>query len=94
MNTLKEQIKELSEGQFELKNQRKTVKLIGERKIPTWEATSKHFYNRIKLREMYVAYGILKGLTIEQIEGSSKTSVDMNAVNKLIEQYGKVIHTS
>lgn len=64
---LKSEIKELVLEQKFLKNQRKTVNLVGERKIGEFEATMKHISNREKLRLMYAAYGIIRGKTFETV---------------------------
>jgi hypothetical protein len=58
---LKSEIKELAEKQSSLKNQRKTVKLVGERTMEPWLAALNHHGNRAKLRAMYAAYAILRG---------------------------------
>ena len=58
---MKEDIRKMSEAQVELKNQRRTIKLVGERKMEPYEATSKHMSNREKLRVLYAAYGIARG---------------------------------
>jgi precorrin-6x reductase len=71
MNTLqlKSEIKKLAEEQKVLKNQRKTVHLVGERTMDPWKASVQHSANRIKLNEMYQAYGLMRGKTPEQIQG-------------------------
>lgn len=61
-------IKEKSELQRFYKNQRKAVHIVGERKLPTWEASYKHADNRIELRAMYAVYGLSKGKTFSEIE--------------------------
>jgi len=66
--TFKNYIKNMAKEQQFLKNQRKTVKLVGERKMSPSEATMNHFYNREKLRVLYAAYGILKGKKYSEIE--------------------------
>lgn len=91
MNTLKEEIKTLSAQQRELKNQRKTVDLKGERTMDPSQATFKHQVNRNRLRHLFMAYGLLKGKTQEQIEANPKTPIDMDYVNKILEQHGKAI---
>jgi esterase/lipase superfamily enzyme len=60
---LKNAIKVLANNQKVLKNQRKTVHIVGERTMPTWEATWKHASARTDLRHMYIAYGIILLLT-------------------------------
>ena len=64
----KDYIKSIANEQQSLKNQRKTVKLVGERKMSPSDATMKHFHNREKLRVLYAAYGILKGRKYSEIE--------------------------
>lgn len=91
MKTLIENIKTLVAEQKDLKNPRKTVNLQGARIIDPQSAATKHFYNRIKLREMYAALGLIKGKTLEEIEPNAKTSVSMKNVNKLIEIHGTEI---
>jgi hypothetical protein len=65
---MKEDIKTKVEEQKFLKNQRKTVKIIGERVIPAKDATYKHQTNREDLRVMYAAYGLARGKSFSQIE--------------------------
>jgi len=65
---MKEDIKKMVELQKFYKNQRKTEKIVGERKMPAWEATYKHQVNREDLRMMYAAYGLTKGKKFSQIE--------------------------
>ena len=65
---MKTDIKNLVEVQKFLKNQRKTVKLVGERKMPSYEATYKHQANREDLRIMYAAYGLARGKSFSQTE--------------------------
>lgn len=93
MNTLKETIKELAIQQPMLKNQRKSVKIVGERTMSEYDADMKHKSNRITLRELNVAYGILRGRTQEEIERNPKEPVNFRAVEKLIEQYGGEFRT-
>lgn len=93
MNTLIEEIKTLSAQQRELKNQRKTVDLKGERTLSPSEATFKHHINRNRLRHLFMAYGLLKGKTQEQMESNPKTPINMDLVNKIIEQHGKAVCT-
>jgi hypothetical protein len=84
---LKEEIKKLSQAQCTLKPQRKTVYFEGERTVEPWEATYKHMSNRYTLRHMYLAYGLLRGKTIEQIESNRKTEYNERTVSKLVERY-------
>ncbi len=65
---MKEDIKAMVEKQKFYKNQRRTEKLVGERKMPTWEACNKHFSNREDLRLMYAAYGLAREKSFSQTE--------------------------
>lgn len=67
---LRENITVLEKEQRFLKNQRKTVNLIGERKIFNGQAQVKHIFNREKLRLMYAAYGLARGKNYSQIENA------------------------
>jgi hypothetical protein len=69
---MKADIKEKVEEQLFYKNQRKTVKLVGERKIHPNEAAWKHHANRHTLRIMYAAYGLARGKSFVKIEPDSK----------------------
>lgn len=83
----KEAIKELAVQQVKLKLQRKTVHLSVRRNVHPGDAASKHMYNRFRLRHMYLAYGFLRGKTLEQIESSSKTNYNKHAVSTFVEKY-------
>jgi hypothetical protein len=65
---MKEDIKAKAEEQKFLKNQRKEVHIVGERKMPAKDAQYKHMTNREDLRVMYAAYGIARGRSFSQIE--------------------------
>ena len=65
---MKEDIKKMVELQKFYKNQRKTEKIVGERKMPAYEATYKHAANREDLRIMYAVYGLARGKKFSQIE--------------------------
>ena len=65
---MKEDIKTKVELQKFYKNQRKTDKIVGERKMSPKDATYKHQANREDLRIMYAAYGIARGKSFSQIE--------------------------
>lgn len=58
---LREVIKELVNDQKYYKDQRKTVKIQGQRKLQPWEATMKHYHNRKELSVMYAALLVLRG---------------------------------
>lgn len=65
---MKADIKAMVEKQKFYKNQRRTEKLVGARKMPAWEASYKHQSNREDLRGMYAAYGVARGKSLSQIE--------------------------
>lgn len=65
---MKSDIKVMIEEQRFLKNQRRTEKLVGERKISPSDATYKHQVNREDLRVMYAAYGVARGKSFNYIE--------------------------
>jgi len=89
--TIKEKIKVLSQEQRVLKNQRKTIHLQGKRTMEPWQAFYKHQANRSELRELYFAYGIIKGRDIEVLKTENKHYVNMDNVNKLVEEYGTTL---
>ena len=68
ISKMKEDIKAKAELQKFYKNQRKTDKIVGERKMSAKDATYKHQTNREDLRIMYAAYGIARGKSFSQIE--------------------------
>jgi len=65
---MKADIKTMVEKQKFYKNQRRTEKLVGDRKMPAWEATYKHQTNREDLRVMYAVYGLARGKSLSEIE--------------------------
>ena len=65
---MKADIKAKVEEQKFYKNQRRTVKLVGERKISPSEATWKHQATRQTLRVMYAAYTLGRGKSISLID--------------------------
>lgn len=93
---MKEDIKTKVEEQKFLKNQRKTVKIVGERVIPAKDATYKHQTNREDLRIMYAAYGIARGKSFSQIENHFP-EVDhplqkyQKSIDRLLEKYKMLV---
>jgi hypothetical protein len=85
---LKCDINKLVEEQKFLKNQRKTEKIIGDRKMPAWEATYKHQANREKLRVMYAVYGFLRGKSFSQTE--NRFPEENHPLNKYQHQIDKL----
>jgi len=82
---MKADIKVKAEEQKFLKNQRKDVNLVGERKMSASDATYKHQCNREELRMMYAAYGLARGKSIKQIENQHDEE------NHPLKQYQKTI---
>lgn len=91
--TIKEKIKVLSQEQRVLKNQRKTIHLQGERTMEPWQAFYRHQANRSELRKLYFAYGIIKGRDLEVLKLENKCYINMDEVNKLVEEYEKIIRS-
>jgi hypothetical protein len=85
----KEDIRILSEGQREFKNQRRTVRMTGSRTMSPSEATWKHQMNREKLRLMYAAYGLMRGKSFNQIENKHKE--EGHPLNDYKMKIGKII---
>lgn len=88
MSTLKETIKTLAAGQKELKNQRKTVNLVGERTMSSFAAYCQHANTRVSLHTFYVAYAILRGK--DPLKADQKYGEDpyfVKAVQKQVEKY-------
>lgn len=65
---IKSDIKNMVEKQKFYKNQRKTVNLVGERKMSPSDATYKHITNGEDLRIMYAVYGLARGKSFSQTE--------------------------
>jgi len=89
---LKENIKNLVEEQKFFKNQRKTVNLVGDRKVEPWEAIYKHQQNREKLRIMYAAYGLARGKKYSEIENhyleeNHPLTQFQRQIDKVLEEY-------
>ena len=61
IDKLKADIKVNAEMQRFYRNQRKTVKIVGERKMPADKAEDNHRIYRDMLRAMYAAYGLVRG---------------------------------
>jgi hypothetical protein len=92
VSKIKEDIKVLANGQKELKNQRKTEKLVGERYMSPSDATYDHQVNREKLRVMYAAYGLARGKKFSQIENhypeeNHPLNEYQNRIDKLLDGY-------
>ena len=82
------EIKRLSEEQIFLKNQRKTVKLIGERQVEPEVAAYKVFNNKETLRHLFEAYAILRGK--DRIECKNK-EINKTLVERLVLEYKEMV---
>ena len=60
LKSLKNDIKQLSAEQREMKRQRKTVHFTGERTLEPWQAVSRVVTNANKLRHMFILYGEIR----------------------------------
>jgi len=84
---LKETIKKAVENQIFTKSQRKTVKLVGDRKMPAYEAQYKVVNNREDLRILYAAYGVMSGKKYSEIENHyPEENHPLNKYNDKIEK--------
>ena len=95
---MKSAIKVMVELQKSLKNQRKTVKLVGKRTMSPSDATFKHMTNREDLRIMYAAYGIARGKTVSQIETHHPADnhplnwrLNQKRINTILETYKTLV---
>lgn len=70
METLKNEIKKLAEMQTLLRDQRKSVFNKLKRTIEPYDAVCMHSEHRQTLREMYAAYGLLKGKSLEEVKAN------------------------
>jgi len=90
LNELKSEIKKIETEQKSLKPQRKTVHFTGTRTVPANQATYEVQVNKASLRHLHIAYGILRGKTLEQIEPKRKTEPNEWIISKLLEKYKPV----
>jgi len=95
---MKADIKTMVEKQKELKNQRRTVKLVGKRTMSPSDAAYKHMSNREDLRMMYAAYGISRGRSVFQIESHCPTEnhplsepYHQNMIDKILKKYKTLV---
>ena len=80
-------IKELAQYQTILKNQRKTVHIIGDRIMPADEASAIHSFRRHKLRHMYIAYAQIRGKDYSNVEKNAKHEYDKKLVTNILKVY-------
>lgn len=64
---LKEKIKQYSLEQKDLKNQRKTKYLVGERRIDPFIALDKIISNKVIITEMLITYLYIRGKHVELV---------------------------
>jgi len=88
---MKEEIKKLVAEQKSVKPQRKTEHFHGTRTLPAWKAVAQHSINRYTLRHKYIAYGFMRGKSLEQIEGKSKTAPNLTLVAKILQGYEEAV---
>jgi len=91
VKALKAEIKRLSEYQIYLKNQRKTVKLVGDRVIWPSEAAWKHRVGREQLRIMFAAYGIMRGKSFDQTEKNNRPEGEEHPLNQFRDKIDNVL---
>lgn len=89
---LKSEIKKLSAQQRETKEQRKTVKFKGIRKMSPQEAQWKSINQGDELKHMFIAYALLRHKPIEKTIGP-KTEYSQKRVDYLVERYGEAVRT-
>jgi len=96
ISKMKEDIKSKVELQKFYKNQRKTDKIVGERKMPAKDAQYKHMANREDLRVMYAAYGIARGKSFSQIENHFPEADHplqkyQKSIDRILEKYKMIV---
>jgi hypothetical protein len=52
-----------------------------------YQAVYQHAENRFELRHLYLAYGIMRGRSVEQIESKSKTPYNEKTLEKILKTY-------
>jgi hypothetical protein len=87
LKAMKAHIKTLVAEQKSLKLQRKTTKFTGTREMEPYQAVYQHAENRFELRHLYLAYGIMRGRSVEQIESKSKTPYNEKTLEKILKTY-------
>jgi DNA-binding MltR family transcriptional regulator len=91
---LKCDIEKYAQLQKVLKNQRKTVHFKGERIMEPEEAQYQVYFNTIRLRIMYAAYGLMRGKMFSQIENhypeeNHPLNKYINKINEIIDSFNK-----
>jgi len=93
---MKADIKVIAEEQKFLKNQMKTVHIVGERKMSPGDAWYKHYTNRLDLRVLYAAYGIARGKSFSQIENhfpeeGHPLHERQGSIDRILKKYEKLV---
>lgn len=88
----KENLKREAENQRELKNQRRTVRIVGERTVNPDDAAEQARCKKYELDKLYVIYYILKHRT--EVTSENKEQVIWDAYVKLHPQYKDARRTS
>ena len=93
---MKADIKVKAEAQRFLKNQRKDVHIVGERKMPAKDAAYKHQISREDLRIMYAAYGVARGHSFSQIENhfpedGHPLQKYQKSIDRILEKYKMIV---
>lgn len=86
---IREQIARLSEDQRMLRNQRRTIRLKGERKVDPYQAANAHRDNRRLLNGLFMAYDLLRGKEI-----TPRGEYHSIYIDKLVEKYKEEVHDS
>jgi len=94
---MKNDIKVKAELQKFYKNQMKTEKIVGERKIPVSDANYRHLINRSDLRILYAAYGIARGKSFSQIENhyseiNHPLQKERKTIDRILKEYEYLIN--
>jgi len=81
---IRAEIKSLSIQQRPLKRQRKDTHFTGIRVVPVWKATAQAFANKYRLRHLYRAYNIMKGVEPQEWK---KHDIDAILMKNLLSKY-------
>ena len=87
MKQLKEEIKKLSAEQTNLKQQRKTIHLKGQRTIEPYKANEKHTLNRWEIFHLLLAYAKLRNRE-DRMKLKEGTKFNVFKVQDLVKKYG------
>lgn len=83
-NKIITEIKRLSTLQVEQKMQRKTVNLVGDRTMPSWEAAYNVMARKTQLMHLFIAYGRLRGFNLPKPKNKE---INEGLVENFMEQY-------